>query len=113
MLVTEPLLLFLLYCLWRFRTGEAFVLGVGQLGITLADAGTYGTSRVQSAENPLGPGGSSYGQGASSSAMGSSNMYPGAYAPSKGPDGGVGYQQHQPLGSGAPVVMEGTYATHN
>ena len=40
-------------------------------------------------------------------------MYPGAYTASEGPDEGVGYQQYLPLGSGAPVVREGTYSTHS
>lgn len=106
-LVTEPILLFLLFCLWRFRTGQAFVLGFGQLGITLADAGTFSTGQGQGTENPFGPGRSSFGQGSMGNAA---NAYPSAYAPPMGPEGGLGYQQ--PLGSGAPVIMDGTYSSH-
>lgn len=109
-------MLFLLYCLWRFRLGEPFVLGVGEYGIKLAEGGSYGAGNAQQGTaNPFGPGyNSNYAPSentapvvSTSSARPGANAYPSV--PSKGVEGG--YQQ--PYGAGAPSVMEGTYSSHN
>ena len=84
--------------------GHAFVLGYKQYGLTLADAGTYGTTAA-----PPSPMGSA-----------ADIAHPGASVAPSAPEAAangvsglpVGYQQpppyqQQPFGAAVPVAMEG------